>query len=125
CGLPVTSLRPCGRLPASALAGLEARVGLADHEDLAAAADHLAVAVTGLRRLQGGQDFHDTPRRTTDREARAGRPRHENKPAILAMFPQPFQAVAQTGRVKGVAGYNSGIPTTPWSRHVPPCSRPD
>jgi cytidylate kinase len=46
-----------------ALASLETRVGLADHEDLAAAADHLAVAVTGLRRLQGGQDFHGTPRR--------------------------------------------------------------
>src|SRR5690606_17069292 len=47
---------------ASALARLEARVGLADHEDLAATADHLAVAVTGLRRLQGGQDLHDEPR---------------------------------------------------------------
>ena len=45
-----------------ALTGLEARVRLADHEDLAATTDHLAVAVTGLRRLKGGQDFHDTPR---------------------------------------------------------------
>src|SRR4249919_2383170 len=47
---------------ASALARLEARVGLADHEDLATTADHLAVAVTGLRRLQGGQHLHDKPR---------------------------------------------------------------
>src|SRR5690606_10144639 len=47
------------RREASALAGLETRVGLADHEDLATTADHLAVAVTGLRRLQGGQDLHD------------------------------------------------------------------
>ena len=43
----------------SALARLETRIGLADHEDLATAADDLAVAVTGLRRLQGGQDLHD------------------------------------------------------------------
>ena len=43
----------------SALASFEARVGLADHEDLATTANHLAVAVTGLRRLQGGQDLHD------------------------------------------------------------------
>src|SRR5690606_18895566 len=50
----------------SALAGLEARVGLADHEDLAAAADHLAVAVTILRRLQGGQDLHDGTSATVD-----------------------------------------------------------
>jgi hypothetical protein len=48
----------------SALARLETRVGLADHEDLTAAADDLAVAVTGLRRLQGGQDLHELkPRR--------------------------------------------------------------
>src|SRR5690606_6727872 len=43
----------------SALARLETRVGLADHEDLATATNDLAVAVTGLRRLQGGQDLHD------------------------------------------------------------------
>jgi hypothetical protein len=46
----------------SALTRLEARVRLADHEDLATAADHLAVAMTGLCRLQGGKDFHDIPR---------------------------------------------------------------
>ena len=45
--------------PVSALTRLETRVRLADHEDLATAADHLAVAVAGLRRLQGGQDLHD------------------------------------------------------------------
>src|SRR5690606_8074870 len=52
-------LAPAG----SALASLETRVRLADHEDLAATANHLAVTVTGLRRLQGGQDFHGIPRR--------------------------------------------------------------
>src|SRR5690606_11082360 len=57
--------------PGSALARLETRVGLADHEDLSAAADHLAVAVTGLRRLQGGQDFHDTLREDDGWGARA------------------------------------------------------
>src|SRR5687767_3145817 len=46
----------------SALTRFETRVALADHEDLATAANHLAVAVTGLRRLQGGQDLHDRPR---------------------------------------------------------------
>src|SRR6476469_7076431 len=49
----------------SALAGLETRVGLADHENLATTANHLAVAVTGLRRLQGGQDLHGKPRQET------------------------------------------------------------
>ena len=44
---------------ASALTRLETWVGLADHEDLATTANHLTVAVTGLRRLQGGQDLHD------------------------------------------------------------------
>jgi hypothetical protein len=52
-------LRNCGE---SALTRLETRVGFADHEDLATAANHFAVAVTGLRRLQRGQDLHDEPR---------------------------------------------------------------
>jgi hypothetical protein len=53
----------CPRMqaPQSALARLETRIGLADHEDLAAAPDDLAVAVAGFRRLQGGQDLHDEP----------------------------------------------------------------
>src|SRR5690606_3164121 len=64
------SRKPCGfqdRLAptGSALASLEARVRLADHEDLAATAHNLAVTMTGLRRLQGGQDFHGIPRRIT------------------------------------------------------------
>lgn len=43
-----------------ALARLEARVGLADHEDLAAAADDLAVAVAWPSPTpQGGRDLHD------------------------------------------------------------------
>src|SRR5690606_27621336 len=41
------------RIARSALARLETRVRLADHEDLATATNDLAVAVTGLRRLQG------------------------------------------------------------------------
>src|SRR5690606_19337859 len=75
CGLPgVHGAAGCAGSRASALAGLETRVRLADHEDLATATDDLAVAVTGLRRLQGGQDLHDRPRK------RGG----ANKPAIQA-----------------------------------------
>jgi hypothetical protein len=44
----------------SALARLEARIGLVDHENLAAATDDLAVAVTGLRRLERGENLHGT-----------------------------------------------------------------
>jgi hypothetical protein len=50
---------PSMRSTVSALTRLETRVGLADHEDLAAAAHDFAIAVAGLRRLQGGQDLHD------------------------------------------------------------------
>jgi len=46
----------------SALTRFEAGIGLANHEDLATAADDFAVAVTVLRRFQGGQDLHDRPR---------------------------------------------------------------
>src|SRR5690606_21217415 len=75
CGLPgVHGAAGCAGSRASALAGLETRVRLADHEDLATATDDLAVAVTGLRRLQGGQDLHDRPRKSGG----------ANKPAILA-----------------------------------------
>jgi hypothetical protein len=56
---PVAAARPAG----SALASLETRVRLADHEDLATATDDLAVTVTGLGRLQGRKDFHCIPRR--------------------------------------------------------------
>jgi hypothetical protein len=41
-----------------ALARLEARIGLADHEHLAATAHDLAVAVATFGRLEGGQNFH-------------------------------------------------------------------
>jgi hypothetical protein len=44
----------------STLPSFEARVGFADYEDLAAAPDHLAVAVTSLGGLQRGQNFHGT-----------------------------------------------------------------
>jgi hypothetical protein len=43
---------------ASALTRFEAGVRFADHEDLATAANDFAIAVTGLRRLKGGQDLH-------------------------------------------------------------------
>src|SRR5512146_396683 len=43
---------------ASALPSLEARVGLADHEDLAAAAHDLAVAMALFGGLERGQYFH-------------------------------------------------------------------
>jgi hypothetical protein len=60
-GSRVFALAGPARSPAgtSALARLETRVRLADHEDLATTADDFAVAVTVLRRLQGGQDLHD------------------------------------------------------------------
>src|SRR5688500_5171638 len=46
----------------SALARLEARVALADHEHLAAATHDLAVAMALLCGLEGRQHFHGTPR---------------------------------------------------------------
>jgi hypothetical protein len=58
----VSALTRLAHAHVSALTRLETRVRLADHEDLATTADHLAVAVTGLRRLQGGQHLHDKPR---------------------------------------------------------------
>jgi len=42
----------------SALARFETRIALADHEDLAAAAHDLAIAVTGFGGFERGQDFH-------------------------------------------------------------------
>src|SRR5207342_30485 len=63
--LPWQQVAALARLPRLALAGLETRVGLADHENLATTANHLAVAVTGLRRLQGGQVLHGKPRQET------------------------------------------------------------
>jgi len=42
-----------------ALARFEPRIGLADHEYLAAPPHDLAVTVTGFRRFEGGEDFHD------------------------------------------------------------------
>jgi hypothetical protein len=57
--------RPCGRLKfamRSALAGLEARIALADHENLAATAHDLAVAVPLLRGFEGRKHFHGKPR---------------------------------------------------------------
>jgi hypothetical protein len=61
------NLASVGRL---ALASLETRVGLADHEDLAPAADDLAVAVAGLGRLEGIKDFHDDSWERANKEAR-------------------------------------------------------
>jgi hypothetical protein len=42
----------------SALAGLEARVALADHENLAAAADDFAIAMALLGGFERGKYFH-------------------------------------------------------------------
>src|SRR5690606_24278263 len=54
---------PCGTSGccsgSSALTRLEARIALADHEDLAATTDDLAVAVAALGRLERGENFHD------------------------------------------------------------------
>jgi len=65
---PAFSLNP-RKLLRLALAGLEARVGLADHEDLATTAHDLAVAVTGLGRLQGVEDFHGNSWERANKEA--------------------------------------------------------
>jgi hypothetical protein len=46
----------------SALARLETRIALADHEYLAATTHDLAVAMTLLCGLEGRQHFHGTPR---------------------------------------------------------------
>ena len=46
----------------SALARLETRVALADHENLAAATHDLAIAVAGLGGLERRKDFHWKPR---------------------------------------------------------------
>src|SRR3546814_8521955 len=79
CGLSRATRMRCPAMPggASALARLEARVALADHEDLATATHDLAVAVTGLRRFQGGRDLHDIPLKTIG----------TSKPAILMVIP--------------------------------------
>jgi hypothetical protein len=65
---PAFSLNPI-KLLRLALAGLETRVGLADHEDLATTAHDLAVAVTGLGRLQGVEDFHGNSWERANKEA--------------------------------------------------------
>src|SRR3546814_21168071 len=63
CGLSRATRMRCPAMPggASALARLEARVALEDHEALATATHDLPVAVTGLRRFPGGPDLLDTP----------------------------------------------------------------
>src|SRR5690606_40948675 len=88
--IPMPGARPGN---GSALARLETRVALADHEDLATATDDLAVAVAGLRRFQGGQDLHDIPRKTVG----------ANKPDILAGVSPPIQALAALSHVGGGA----------------------
>src|SRR3546814_5032744 len=87
CGLSLATRMRCPATPgvASALARLEPRVALADHEDLATATHDHAVAVTGLRRFQGGQDLHDIPLKTIG----------TSKPAILMGIPPPIQALAR------------------------------
>src|SRR4249919_1070421 len=84
---------PRALLPASALTRLETRIRLADHEDLATAADHLAVAVAGLRRLQGGQDLHDN----LGNEMGGG----ITKPDILPAFSRTFNRLRSLPRRAG------------------------
>src|SRR5690606_4266075 len=99
CGLPGRSdergmqRTPVALARSSALAGLETRVRLADHEDLAATTNDLAVAVTGLRRLQGGQDLHDKPRKKW---------LGQNKPAILAGVDVADQVLAGPRALAGL-----------------------
>ncbi len=50
----------------SALAGLEARVGLVDYIDPALAAHHLAVAMAVFQRFERASDFHRTGLRVAD-----------------------------------------------------------
>ena len=47
--------------PCSALAGLEAAVGLVDDVGAAAAADHAVIPVTALERLERIADLHGRP----------------------------------------------------------------
>jgi hypothetical protein len=47
------------RVLCPALAGLEARIGFADHVNAPPAFNDLAVAVTVLGLFEGRQDFHD------------------------------------------------------------------
>src|SRR4249919_1244174 len=84
---------PRALLPASALTRLETRIRLADHEDLATAADHLAVAVAGLRRLQGGQDLHDNLGNEMDGGT--------TKPDILPAFSRAFKRLRSMARRAG------------------------
>src|SRR3546814_7677789 len=56
--LPTSNIIAVGRVT-SALAGLEAAVGLVDDVGAAAAADHAVVAVAILERLEGIADLHD------------------------------------------------------------------
>src|SRR3546814_12922847 len=65
---------------ASALAGLEARVGLVDDVDPALATDHAAIPMAGLGRLQRIHDLHDTNlSRAPPAGNRHGRSRRQQK----------------------------------------------
>ena len=96
----VSALTRLVRASVSALTRLETRIGLADHEDLATAADDLAVAVTSLRRLEGGQDLHGKPRNTVGNPDR--NPDQNgmgtNQPRILARHSPRYQALASPNR---------------------------
>ena len=57
----------------SALAGFEARVGLADHKDLAATSNDFAITVAGLGGFERGKNFHGAPSGNLNRRHDADR----------------------------------------------------
>jgi len=79
----------------SALARLETGVALADHEDLATTAHHLAVAVTGLCGLQRIQDFHgDASKVRTDKRGIVSAETVDRKRAWTSIPGPPVSAAA-------------------------------
>jgi hypothetical protein len=79
---------------ASALARLEARIALADHEHLAATTDDLAVAMALLCGLEGRQHFHGTPRNGFW---------DTGKPEILAEIPRLAKGNPRIAGERGLA----------------------
>src|SRR5690606_24658409 len=85
-------------------------------EDLATTADHLAVAVTGLRRHQGGQDLHGEPRQEIWLE-KSGRAAHKNGASAPAAH-SSRDYFADSTAWEAIGGYNPPMPDT--SDHTVP-----
>jgi hypothetical protein len=83
-------LDPAFRL---ALARLETRVALADHENLAATAHDLAVAMAGLGGFEGRQHFHGTPRNGMMEKVNVGFYLNRLKKKLYATRPDSCQPV--------------------------------